>query len=78
MLPTLKPNQEVLALCWFYKIKIGDLVVFKKSGKNMIKRVKRIMDKKIYVLGDNRNKSTDSREFGWIRLNQVSGKVIGY
>lgn len=78
MLPALKPDQEVLILCWFYKIKKRDLIVFKKSGKNMLKRVQKIIDKKIYVLGDNKNKSTDSREFGWIRLDQVLGKVIWY
>ncbi len=78
MLPTLKPGQDVLALCWLFKIKKGDLIVFKKSNKNMIKRVQKIQENKVFVLGDNRNKSTDSREFGWIRQDQVSGKVIGY
>ena len=30
----------------------------------------------LFVLGDNREKSRDSREFGLININQVEGKAI--
>lgn len=78
MLPTLKPGQDVSVLCWFYKIQIGDLVVFKKNGRDMIKRVQKIHQGKLFVLGDNPKASTDSRKFGWIDQDQISGKVIWY
>lgn len=32
----------------------------------------------VFVLGDNRSKSTDSRQFGPISLQQIRGKIVGY
>ncbi len=75
MLPTLKPNQDVLVLCWFFEAKKGDLVVFKKNGKEMIKRISAIKEDKFFVLGDNPKESTDSRSFGAISRNEIIGKV---
>lgn len=79
MLPTLRPKQDVLVLCWFFKIKVGDLVAFKKDGKEMIKRIGQITsDRNIFVQGDNRAESTDSRKFGLIKKSHIIGKVIWY
>ena len=76
MLPTLKPSQEVLALCWFFKLKIGDIVIIKHDGKDMVKRVQKIRGREYYVIGDNQKESTDSRHFGWIDRSEVVGKII--
>ena len=78
MLPTLNPGQDVLVLCWFFKLKKGDLVVFKKDGKEMIKRIQNINGRVCFVTGDNEKESTDSRNFGSINKSLVIGKVIWY
>lgn len=88
MLPTLKPGQDILVLCWFFKLKLGDLVAFKKDGKEMIKRIQKTDDspgeasakrgRRIFVIGDNERESTDSRNFGWIDKKDIIGKVIWF
>lgn len=77
MLPTLKPGQDVLVWCWFVNPQVGDLVVFKKDNKYMIKRVHKVYDRTLYGMsGDNPNESTDSRQFGWINKSKIIGKVV--
>ncbi len=76
MLPTLKPGQDILVFCWFLRLKKGDLVVFKKNGKELIKRVQKIHNEEYFVIGDNKKESTDSRRFGWIKKSEIIGKVI--
>ncbi len=76
MLPTLKSNQDVLVWCWFLRLKKGDLVAFKKQGKDMIKRIQKIHGQEYFVIGDNKTESTDSRNFGSISKDQIIGKVI--
>lgn len=78
MLPTLKSSQDVLVWCWFYTPKIGDIVAIKVNGKEMIKRITKINDRHILIMGDNKKESTDSRKFGPIRKEQIIGKVIWY
>lgn len=78
MRPTLKRGDNVLVLCWFFKLEIGDLVAIKKDGREMIKRVKAIREQEIFVLGDNEKVSLDSRNFGWINKKEMIGKVIWY
>ena len=52
MIPTLKLGQDVLVLCWFYKLEVGDLVAIKINGREMVKRISKINDrqKMLYVL----------------------------
>ena len=59
-------------------IKLNDIVVFKHpyQKKALIKRVYLIKNKSFFLLGDNRKESSDSREFGFIELNYIQGKVI--
>jgi nickel-type superoxide dismutase maturation protease len=75
MLPTLKPKQQVVTFNWFYHPKEGDLVVVKKQ-KLLVKRIKDVKRKKVFIVGDNPKESTDSRQFGWIDTDQILGKVI--
>lgn len=87
MLPTLKPGQDILVLCWFYKPKAGDIVAIKVNGKEMVKRVRHMSSGPLrlvgdeasrgtFVQGDNEKESTDSRNFGWINKKDIIGKVI--
>lgn len=76
MIPTLHPGQDVLSINWFINPKVGDIVVIKKGGKEIVKRIQKIDDRRIFVIGDNLNQSTDSRDFGPVNMDQVVGKVI--
>lgn len=81
MLPTLKSDQEVLCFNWAYffsKPKIGDIVVIKHQGKEMIKRVKMYDGRGIFVVGDNFRESVDSRSLGLINGLQIIGKIIWF
>jgi len=44
----------------------------------MIKRVKYVdLDGRLFLIGDNRWESSDSRSYGTIPLHRVIGKVVG-
>lgn len=76
MAPALSSGQDVLVLKWFYRIKADDLIVFKRDGRALLKRVEKIRNELFYVRGDNKEASTDSRRFGPILKSDVVGKVI--
>lgn len=79
MLPTLTHGQDILSFNWAYisrKPKIGEVIVLNFAGRDMVKRVTRVMDGEIFVEGDNEVESTDSRDFGTVKLNQIIGKVV--
>lgn len=76
MLPTLKPGQDVLVWCWFVNPKVGNLVVIKHKGRDMVKRIQKVHDRRVFVIGDNTEESTDSRQFGWINKSEIIGKVV--
>lgn len=79
MLPNLKPGQDVLVFNWAYvfsKPKKGDIVVIKVNGREMVKRIQMYHGRGIFVTGDNRKYSTDSRKFGSIDKSEIIGKVI--
>lgn len=78
MTPTFRHGDVVLInrLSYFLsKPKIGDVVVLKR-GKYIIKRIVKVKEKKLFVIGDNKKESTDSRKFGWIDKKEIVGKVI--
>ena len=61
-------------------LEVGDIVVAYDPRKNnnlIIKRINRIHQNKFDLRGDNSLSSTDSREFGFIHLNLIVGKVDG-
>lgn len=79
MLPYLRAGQDVISFNWAYlgkKPKVGDIVVIKQNGKEMVKRVQSLNGCFIFVAGDNDKESTDSRHFGTINLDQIVGKVM--
>ncbi|MGF7228699.1 MAG: S26 family signal peptidase [Candidatus Saccharibacteria bacterium] len=77
MVPTLRPNQIVIASGWFHSIDVGDVVILRRSGREQIKRVSELDPLKgVFVLGDNSRQSTDSRSFGWLDFDEILAKVI--
>lgn len=72
MFPTLKEGQEVLTFNWG-KVREGDIVVTKVAK---IKRVQKMMGNKVYLVGDNKTESTDSRHFGSVDQSQIVGRVL--
>lgn len=79
MLPTYKPREQVLSFNWYYFFKNpqkGDVIVFKKDGRYLVKRIQKILGQDVFVEGDNQAESTDSREFGPIKRSQIIGKIV--
>lgn len=87
MKPTLEPGNLILVDTWYYhheQPKPGDVIVFTRSPTDSAVFVKRVHPlpkafashpNGIYVLGDNRDFSTDSRQFGLIDTKNVIGQV---
>lgn len=76
MEPTLRAGRVVLATRFFWRLKPGQLVVIKHRGLEKIKRLERVRDQQIFVLGDNSRASLDSRSFGWLPIDSVRARVI--
>ena len=79
MEPTIHQGAKVLvAKKWFLPVDEGSIIILQDPSKKriLLKRVKINKDKKIFVEGDNKHESTDSRDFGWIEKRYIIGKVI--
>jgi signal peptidase I len=76
MMPILKPGQEILVSSLPYllrKPRVGDIVAFKKKDLFIVKRIKKVIDSRLQVTGDN---TSDSKDYGWIGRSEILGKVI--
>lgn len=79
MEPYLKEKDTVLAAKYFFsKPKVEDVIIFRHPAPPylFIKRITKINKEKVWVEGDNKIKSIDSREFGWIVKKDIIGKVV--
>lgn len=76
MMPVLPPGTLVIGLRWYRKLKPGNIVIFCHEGKEKIKRMQDQNDTQVYVVGDYKIASTDSRQFGWIDKDEVRARVI--
>jgi phage repressor protein C with HTH and peptisase S24 domain len=76
MLPTLKPGAIVVVTGVFNDLQKEDVVIILHGGIEKIKRIADYKGGRIYLTGDNRSQSTDSRSFGWLDESAVIGKVI--
>ena len=72
MEPAFFDGDRVLTFNWA-KPNAGDVVVSRGKRKNLLKRVKKIKDGKIFVRGDNRKFSS---KIGPIEPSLIIGKVI--
>lgn len=76
MSPTLRPGQLVVGRRRCRDLNTGDIVIFLRNGREIIKRVQEIKESKMYVVGDNASRSTDSRHYGCIDVKAVVAKLI--
>lgn len=80
MLPTYHDKEIILGTRLFRrKIKVGDIVIYRTPNNRkriVIKRVAKIEDGFMYCLGDNPSQSYDSRNYGWVSLNDIVCKPI--
>jgi len=84
MTPTLRPGDVVLVDTWIYRKhtpKISDILVVKRTKESMV-LVKRLTNLRtvnaqlqLYIEGDNKNRSVDSRRFGWLVGDHVIAKT---
>lgn len=80
MFPTLKNGEKVL-VDRTAEIAVGDIVVarhpIEQTGE-IVKRIERINEHGHYFLvGDNLENSNDSRHFGAVKREYITGKVVG-
>jgi acetyl esterase/lipase len=57
-------------------IQKGDIVVARKGSREVITRVEKITKKRVYLVGDNKKASTDSRTYGWVSKRDVIGTAV--
>lgn len=76
MLPLLRPGRIVIGRSWFKTLGAGDVVIVQHDGLEKIKRIQRIRDGQLFLVGDNQAQSRDSRSFGWLPISVVRAKVV--
>jgi phage repressor protein C with HTH and peptisase S24 domain len=75
MMPTLRPGQTVIVMM-SRSFRVGDIVVAFVNRKEVIKRITDMKNGTLYLEGDNKDHSTDSRNYGWVQDRHIIGKVI--
>lgn len=74
MLPALKPGDVVV--CIRVTPRPGQLILANVAGKDVVKRVSRADAGSFYLLGDNREQSTDSRHYGAVTEAMIKGVIV--
>lgn len=75
MRPTLRPGQIV----WASEIRtfrVGQVVIAFVEGREVIKRIIKLENGKVWLAGDNPDGSTDSRTYGPIADTKIEGVVF--
>ncbi len=76
MLPALPEGKLVVAIRWYRRLRVGDIVIFEHAGLEKIKRITKMKSGNVYVTGTNPAHSTDSRHFGWLNTEDIKAKVL--
>lgn len=74
MTPTLHPGDIVVG--WRVEPRVGAVVIARHAEREIIKRVKQADDKGYYLVGDNRQESTDSRHYGKMKRSAILGTIM--
>ena len=82
MQPTLEPGDRVLVrrLSLNQPLRLGSVVVTwhpQRSKLRLIKRLNKLDQNGLWLLGDNPADSTDSRQLGPVATNLLIGEVVG-
>ncbi len=82
MFPLLKPGEEILVDTRAYRHclpEIGDMVVAEHPHRQDLRIIKWVafVDEKgdCFLMGENREESSDSRSFGFVSSQQIIGRV---
>ena len=79
MAPAIRQRDEVVTISYFFsQPKVGDIIIFRQLVPPFVlcKRIVKIVNSKIWVEGDNKKKSIDSRNFGFIEKKNIIGKIV--
>jgi hypothetical protein len=76
MLPNFQDGGVLIASGWYSRLRKHDVVIIFHEGREKVKRIHKITGDKLFVVGDNSESSTDSRDFGWLPVEAVTAKVI--
>ncbi len=76
MAPKLRPGQLIVATALYRKLRPGQVVIVEQANKQMVKRIERIEEDRLFVIGDNLPASIDSRQFGWLDQSAVIARVF--
>ncbi len=78
MEPAIREGDYLIVSRWYGRLRVGDIVVLRHPNKDImiVKRISTISSSKIYVIGDNKALSEDSRKFGGVDRGRVIGKVL--
>lgn len=74
MLPTLQPGQIVIG--WRKRPAMGDIVLARQMGRDVVKRVKSTEGDTAYLEGDNAQESHDSRHYGVVAFQDIIGSIM--
>jgi nickel-type superoxide dismutase maturation protease len=75
MHPTLRENQLIL-VSRARDFKVGDVVVAFMNSREVIKRIDKYTEGQVFLVGDNKEQSSDSRTYGWLVDSHIEGKII--
>lgn len=77
MMPTLRAGQIILVSGRLKRLHTNTVVVLLRGEREMVKRIQTVDPiKGVYVVGDNMAESTDSRTFGWLDPDEITGRVV--
>lgn len=74
MSPVLTTGDVIIG--WKRRVRVGDIVIARINDREVVKRIDSFRDDKPYLIGDNRQESTDSRHYGPVAESAILGTVM--